>query len=184
MSLEVLCWIMRGGGRGRKEKENLVTSEVFILLSSSDFWSYRWHICAHLPQWWSLLYKFILCQKRLLQTVRVVLSPGGDLVLAAAIRPQQTCHGIGYPGDERRSRLSKEFLPVTAWLRGHQQRVIFICFLCGKLAKWQPLCWYCSPPAALSGTVVCRDFTQVHGHGRVFPLLREELLLLFPGAAG
>lgn len=38
----------------------------------------------------------------------VVLSPGGDLVLAAAIRPQQTCHGIGYPGDERRSRLSKE----------------------------------------------------------------------------
>lgn len=77
-------------------------------MSSSDFWSYRWHICAYLPQWWSLLYKIILCQKRLFQIVHVVLSPGGDLLLAAAIRLQQTCHGIGYPGDERGSRLSKE----------------------------------------------------------------------------
>lgn len=77
-------------------------------MSSSDFWSYRWHIGAYLPQWWSLLYKIILYQKRLFKIVHAGLSPGGDLLLAAVIRPLQTCHDIGYPGDEKRSRLSKE----------------------------------------------------------------------------
>lgn len=63
-------------------------------MSSSDSWSCGWHLCAHLPPWWSLLYRLILGQKRPFQTVcaRCYLQAGS--VISSS---DQAAAGMSWP---------------------------------------------------------------------------------------
>lgn len=119
----------------------------------------------------SLLYKGILCQKRLFKVVLLVSSPGGAVpraaVTGAADRPRPglpgDCRHPGGPRTGQRARATRSLR-----LRGCQQRSIWSCPRLRRLGNLRPQHWGGSPESGLCRADLGRDPTQLQ-HGRRVP---------------